>query len=113
MAKKSKIVREFHLQKKVQRHFELRKELKEEVFGTFHIKIEGIKNPEKVDIAYERATQYTFGALMGDDDIEQDGDLEDSRLYLKSNTEIYATNSENIGETVSYTHLTLPTKRIV
>ena len=28
MAKKSKIVREFHLQKKVQRHFELRKELR-------------------------------------------------------------------------------------
>ena len=56
--------------------FELRKELKEEVFGTFHIKIEGIKNPEKVDIAYERATQYTFGALMGDDDIEQDGEPE-------------------------------------
>ena len=32
------------------------------------------------------------------DDIELDGNLEDSRLYLKSNTEIYATNSENIGE---------------
>ena len=28
MAKKSKIVREFHLQKKVQKHFELRKELR-------------------------------------------------------------------------------------
>ena len=28
MAKKSKIVREFHLQKKVEKHFELRKELR-------------------------------------------------------------------------------------
>ena len=33
MAKKSKIVREFHLQKKVQRHFELRKESRCAVSG--------------------------------------------------------------------------------
>jgi len=54
--------------------FQFRKELREEIFGTFFIKFEGIKKPEKVDIAYERATQYTFGALMGDDDIEMDGE---------------------------------------
>jgi small subunit ribosomal protein S14 len=44
MAKKSKIVREFHLQKKVQRHFELRKELREI-----------IKNPNVSDEEKEKA----------------------------------------------------------
>ena len=44
MAKKSKIVREFHLQKKVQRHFELRKELRAI-----------IKNPNVSDEEKEKA----------------------------------------------------------
>ena len=44
MAKKSKIVREFHLQKKVQRHFELRKELRAI-----------IKNPNVCDEEKEKA----------------------------------------------------------
>ena len=53
--------------------FQLRKELKEDQFGTFFIKFEGIKNPSKVDTAFERATQYTFAALMEDADIEMEG----------------------------------------
>tara|TARA_Y100001970_G_C14013772_1_gene739875 strand:+ start:565 stop:870 length:306 start_codon:yes stop_codon:yes gene_type:complete len=44
MAKKSKIVREFHLQKKVQKHFELRKELRAI-----------IKNPNVSDKEKEKA----------------------------------------------------------
>jgi small subunit ribosomal protein S14 len=44
MAKKSKIVREFHLQKKVQKHFELRKELRAI-----------IKNPNVSDEEKEKA----------------------------------------------------------
>ena len=56
--------------------FQLRKELKEDQFGTFFIKFEGIKNPKKVDTAFERATQYTFSALMEDADIEMEGEGE-------------------------------------
>ena len=56
--------------------FELRKQMNEEQFGTFFIKFEGIKNPSKVDTAYERATQYTFAALMEDADIEMEGEGE-------------------------------------
>ena len=56
--------------------FELRKQINEDQFGTFFIKFEGIKNPKKVDTAFERATQYTFSALMGDADIEMEGEGE-------------------------------------
>lgn len=70
--------------------FELRKQMNEDQFGTFFIKFEGIKNPSKVDTAYERATQYTFGALMGDDDIEMDGEPEFVGNVLK----VYADKSE-------------------
>lgn len=56
--------------------FELRKQMNEEQFGTFFIKFEGIKNPSKVDTAFERATQYTFAALMEDADIEMEGEGE-------------------------------------
>ena len=56
--------------------FEFRKQINEDQFGTFFIKFEGIKNPKKVDTAFERATQYTFSALMGDADIEMEGEGE-------------------------------------
>ena len=56
--------------------FELRKQINEDQFGTFFIKFEGIKNPKKVDTAFERATQYTFSALMEDADIEMEGEGE-------------------------------------
>ena len=70
--------------------FELRKHINEEQFGTFFIKFEGIKNPSKVDTAYERETQYTFGALMEDADIEMDGEPEFAGNVLK----VYADKSE-------------------
>ena len=56
--------------------FQLRKQMNEEQFGSFFIKFEGIKNPSKVDTAFERATQYTFAALMEDADIEMEGEGE-------------------------------------
>jgi len=56
--------------------FEFRKQINEDQFGTFFIKFEGIKNPKKVDTAFERATQYTFSALMEDADIEMEGEGE-------------------------------------
>lgn len=79
--------------------FELRKQMNEDQFGSFFIKFEGIKNPSKVDTAYERATQYTFGALMGDDDIEMDGEPEFAGDVLK----VYADKSEmkNINKFLS------------
>ena len=52
------------------------KPINEDQFGTFFIKFEGIKNPSKVDTAFERATQYTFSALMEDADIEMEGEGE-------------------------------------
>lgn len=70
--------------------FELRKQMNEDQFGTFFIKFEGIKTPSKVDTAFERATQYTFGALMGDADIEMDGEPEFAGNVLK----VYADKSE-------------------
>ena len=70
--------------------FQLRKQMNEDQFGTFFIKFEGIKNPSKVDIAYERETQYTFGALMEDADIEMDGEPEFAGNVLK----VYADKSE-------------------
>ena len=70
--------------------FQLRKQINEDQFGTFFIKFEGIKNPSKVDIAYERETQYTFGALMEDADIEMDGEPEFAGNVLK----VYADKSE-------------------
>lgn len=80
--------------------FELRASMiNEDQFGTFFIKFEGIKNPSKVDTAYERATQYTFGALMGDADIEMDGEPEFAGDILK----VYADKSEmkNINKFLS------------
>ena len=70
--------------------FQFRKQMNEDQFGTFFIKFEGIKNPSKVDIAYERETQYTFGALMEDADIEMDGEPEFAGNVLK----VYADKSE-------------------
>jgi len=80
--------------------FRLRKQLNEDQFGTFFIKFDGIKNPSKVDTAYERATDYTFGALMGDyDDIEMDGEPEWTGNVLQ----VYADKSEmkNINKFLS------------
>lgn len=69
---------------------ELRNQINEDQFGTFFIKFEGIKTPSKVDTAFERATQYTFGALMEDADIEMDGEPEFAGNVLK----VYADKSE-------------------